>query len=103
MRILNELGILMIENLLGSLVHACESAIQIRKQNSAAHTNRETEQCARDMDRVEMTVRKSSIFMDRAFMDQELDRAAVSSSLVMPTNSQQYLRNKKVSVKKIKR
>ena len=44
-------------------------------------------------------MRKSSIFMDRAFMDQELVRAA---SLVKPTNSQQNLRNKKVSVKKNK-
>ena len=59
------------------------------------------------MDQAEMTVRKSSIFMGRASLNQDLVREAVSwaavSSLVKPTNSQINLRNQKVSVHKIKR
>ena len=54
-----------------------------------------------------MTVRKSSIFMGRASLNQDLVREAVSwaavSSLVKPTSSQINLRNQKVSVHKIKR
>lgn len=52
-----------------------------------------------------MTVRKSSIFMHRASLNQDLVRETVSwaavSSLVKPTNSQMNLENQKASVNKI--
>ena len=41
------------------------------------------------MDQAEMTVRKSSIFMHRASLNQELIREAVPS-LEMPTNSEAH-------------
>jgi hypothetical protein len=50
-----------------------------------------------------MTVRKSSIFMHRASLNQDLVRETVSwaavSSLVKPTNSQINLENQKVNQK----